>query len=41
MASFCVEKFGIEGVKNATKDKINERVQELSKITKHEKINFF
>ena len=41
MASFCVEKFGIEGVKNATKDKINERVQELSKITKHEKINLF
>lgn len=41
MASFCVEKFGIEGVKNATKDKINERVQEVSKITKHEKINLF
>ena len=36
MASFCVEKFSIENLKNLTKEQISERVQEFTKMVKVE-----
>jgi sugar/nucleoside kinase (ribokinase family) len=32
MASFCVEKFGIEGLQNLTESQINDRVQEFKEL---------
>ncbi len=34
MASFCVEKFGIEGLKNLTQEQINSRVTQFTKMVK-------
>ena len=34
MASFCVEKFGIEGLKNLTLEQINSRVAQFTKMVK-------
>ena len=33
MASFCVEKFGTEGLEDLTKEKINNRIQEFVELT--------
>jgi hypothetical protein len=34
LASFCVEKFGAEGIKNLTREQIEARAQEFTKMVK-------